>query len=203
MAQNGKITLGILSVASPQFVFVGKGDKIIAQKEISDFNNGSNKIVPYAVECLEQAGLELTDVNHFLALAGPGSLTGIRAGLSPVRAWGYSLNKPVFALSSLEVLAFGLERPTLALLPAKKGEYWIQSFADGFKDEPMIVAEDELLSKDMPDWTWICSKPITAKNAQAITQSPTPEQALGLSLQKDPKSWTKAIPQYHFEMTND
>lgn len=203
MAQNGKITLGILSVASPQFVFVGKGDKIIAQKEISDFNNGSNKILPYAIECLEQAGITLIEVNYFLALAGPGSLTGIRAGLSPIRAWGYSLNKSVFALSSLEVLAFGMNKPTLAMLPAKKDEYWVQSFADGFKDEPMIVTENELLAKDLPDWTWVCSKPVSAQKAKVIIQSPLPEQALGLSLQKEPKPWTKAIPQYHFEMTND
>lgn len=203
MAQNGKVTLGILSVASPQFVFVSKGDKILIQKEISDFNNGSNKILPYAIECLEQAGITLTDVNYFLALAGPGSLTGIRAGLSPIRAWGYSLNKSVFALSSLEVLAFGMEKPTLALLPAKKGEYWVQSFADGFKDEPMIATENDLLTKDLPDWTWVCSKPVLAQKAKVIIKSPLPEQALELSLQKEPKPWTKAIPQYHFEMTND
>lgn len=203
MAQNGKITLGILSVASPQYVFVGKGDKILIQKEILDFNNGSNKILPYAMECLEQTGIALTEVNYFLALAGPGSLTGIRAGLSPIRAWGYSLGKSVFALSSLEVMAFGMDKPTLALLPAKKGEYWVQSFSDGFKDEPMIVSEDKLLEKDLPDWTWVCSKPVLAKKAKVVIQPPLPEQALGLSMQKEPKPWTKAIPQYHFEMTND
>lgn len=203
MAQNGKITLGILSVASPQFVFISKGDKILIQKEISDFNSGSNKILPYAIECLEQTGIELSEVNYFLALAGPGSLTGIRAGLSPIRAWGYSLGKSVFALSSLEVMAFGMDKPTLTLLPAKKGEYWVQSFTDDFRDEPTIVTENELLAKDLPDWTWVCSKPVATQKAKVVIQPPLPEQALGLSLQKEPKPWTKAIPQYHFEMTND
>lgn len=72
---------------------------------------------------LAQAGCTLADVDVFAALSGPGSFTGIRVGLSAVKALAEAEGKPVLAVSNLEALAFAGEGPVRAvLLPGRRGD---------------------------------------------------------------------------------
>ncbi len=204
MAQVHKVvTLGLLSVCYPQYVFVGMGNSVVSQKELGSPQNGNNKLIQTAKECLDEACIGINDVDVFLALEGPGSLTGIRAGLSPIRAWGYSLNRPVKAFSSLETLAFGLARPALAIIPAKKGQYWVQSFVEGFNDTPEVVDDGMLKVLDKEGWTWVCPSELSPAKAVFIRQSPKPEQALAIAETMQGGPWMRALPKYLFEMTND
>ena len=54
---------------------------------------------------LRKAGLELKDIDCFGACIGPGSFTGMRIGLSVMKALAYSQRKQIIGFSSLELLA--------------------------------------------------------------------------------------------------
>ncbi|MCB9384513.1 MAG: tRNA (adenosine(37)-N6)-threonylcarbamoyltransferase complex dimerization subunit type 1 TsaB [Bryobacterales bacterium] len=72
---------------------------------------------------LAEAGCSLADVDAFAALAGPGSFTGIRVGLSAVKALAEAGGKPVLALSNLEAAAFERTGDLRAvLLPGRRGD---------------------------------------------------------------------------------
>ena len=72
---------------------------------------------------LAEAGCALGDVDAFAALSGPGSFTGIRVGLSAVKALAEAAGKPVLAVSNLEALAFGGAGAVRAvMLPGRRGD---------------------------------------------------------------------------------
>lgn len=58
-----------------------------------------------AENCLQAAQLTLKDIDYFVAVNGPGSFTGLRIGVTLVKTWAYSQNKPCIAVSSLSTLA--------------------------------------------------------------------------------------------------
>jgi tRNA threonylcarbamoyl adenosine modification protein YeaZ len=53
----------------------------------------------------------LSDVTHILVNHGPGSFTGLRVGINLARTLAYSLNKPILAIGTLELLAFRNSKP--------------------------------------------------------------------------------------------
>jgi len=56
------------------------------------------------------------DLDGFALAAGPGSFTGIRIGMSTVKALALAADKPVAPVSNLSALAFKLRRPAGRLL---------------------------------------------------------------------------------------
>ena len=72
---------------------------------------------------LAAAECNLEDFDAFAALSGPGSFTGIRVGLSAVKALSEASDKPAHAISNLEALAFAGEGPVrAAVLPGRRGD---------------------------------------------------------------------------------
>ena len=81
---------------------------------------------------LRSEGLAITDVDAFAVAAGPGSFTGIRIGLSTIKALSFASKKPVVPVSSLRALALKLALGGASLvcpvLDAKKGEVYAALF---------------------------------------------------------------------------
>ena len=82
-------------------------------------------------ETLEQADTRLHRVGGLVALAGPGSFTGLRVGLATVLGLHQALGIPATTLSNLEVLAFsggGDRELRLGAVDALRGEWFVQPF---------------------------------------------------------------------------
>lgn len=62
-------------------------------------------LLPAVHSVLAKSGLKLPDVDAFAVAAGPGSFTGVRIGLTTVKAWCEVYSKPIAAVSRLEALA--------------------------------------------------------------------------------------------------
>ena len=56
-------------------------------------------------QLLDAAGVAFSDVDVYIAAAGPGSFTGVRVGLTTVKAWAEVTGKPIVSVSRLEALA--------------------------------------------------------------------------------------------------
>jgi tRNA threonylcarbamoyladenosine biosynthesis protein TsaB len=65
----------------------------------------SSWVLPAVGRALLAGGKALRDVDLYAVSAGPGSFTGVRIGLTTVKAWGEVFGKPIVAVSRLEVLA--------------------------------------------------------------------------------------------------
>jgi tRNA threonylcarbamoyladenosine biosynthesis protein TsaB len=62
-------------------------------------------LLPAVDEILGAVGLKMADVDTYAVAAGPGSFTGVRVGLTTVKAWAEVYRRPIISISRLEVLA--------------------------------------------------------------------------------------------------
>lgn len=65
----------------------------------------SSWLLPTVGAVLRKAGLEMGDVGGYAVAAGPGSFTGVRVGLTSVKAWAEVYGRPVAGVSRLEAFA--------------------------------------------------------------------------------------------------
>src|SRR5713101_4840505 len=65
----------------------------------------SSWLLPSINEILAFAGLTLRDVDVYAVAAGPGSFTGVRVGLTTVKAWSEVYGRGIASVSRLEAIA--------------------------------------------------------------------------------------------------
>jgi hypothetical protein len=71
---------------------------------------------------LRSSGRRLEETTLFLADLGPGSFTGVKVGVTLVKAWGLVFGLPVAGAAS-----FDLIDPTgTVVIPSKRGEYLVR-----------------------------------------------------------------------------
>ena len=98
-------------------------------KELSQ-NNGlthSEKLMPMISQILTETNLNLKYIDLLVCDKGPGSFTGIRIGVSTVKAFTDSLNIPCIGISSLEALAYNVNETGIIcpLIDARNDNcYW-------------------------------------------------------------------------------
>jgi tRNA threonylcarbamoyladenosine biosynthesis protein TsaB len=70
---------------------------------------------------------------------GPGSFTGLRVGLSFAQGLGAALDIPVVGVSTLQALAWSRDASsglTAAVVDARRGQVYLQTFRDGVPETP-------------------------------------------------------------------
>ena len=85
----------------------------------------SSWLLPTVDGLLKASDANLNDLNLFAVATGPGSFTGVRIGLTTVKAWGEVFGKPIAGMSRLEVLAAqaSSEAPFVAtFIDAQRGQ---------------------------------------------------------------------------------
>jgi tRNA threonylcarbamoyladenosine biosynthesis protein TsaB len=62
-------------------------------------------LLPAIDRALQASGFAFADIDVYVAASGPGSFTGVRVGLTTVKAWSEVTGKPIVGVSRLEALA--------------------------------------------------------------------------------------------------
>lgn len=76
--------------------------KSIAHEGTSEY---SSWLLPNVDAALSASGLGMRDVEVFAVTAGPGSFTGVRMGLTTVKAWSEAFGRGIASVSRLEAMA--------------------------------------------------------------------------------------------------
>ena len=112
-------------------------------------------LMPAIEELLEKASLEIKDIDCYGACVGPGSFTGIRIGVSTVKAFSYAFSKKVFQVTSFDILAYDKKGGrNLAVIDARHDNYYVCGYdGDSAITSPEFVNRDGLnnLKKDFPN----------------------------------------------------
>lgn len=115
---------------------VCQDEKLLAEINLLRRQTHSKHLLEMIDQVLAISGESLSRMDGFAVTRGPGSFTGLRIGLSCIKGLAYALDKPVVAVSSLEVLASqasvqwengaGIICP---LLDARKNEVYFSRFS--------------------------------------------------------------------------
>ena len=79
--------------------------KLICKLDAIAVNSHSETLMPMISDALNEANLSIDDINLIVCDIGPGSFTGIRIGVSTVKAFRDSKNIELVGITSLECLS--------------------------------------------------------------------------------------------------
>ena len=87
----------------------------------------SEILVPVIQEVLEKVDLKPSDLNYTALTIGPGSFTGLRLGISALKAIELAYNVPVYGISSLKAYSYPFSTfniPVLSCIDANKDKFY-------------------------------------------------------------------------------
>jgi tRNA threonylcarbamoyladenosine biosynthesis protein TsaB len=123
------LTLSVETATERRSVAVLRGGRVLSlcDRELRD--GGGAAVLADIDRALADASVRVADVELFAAASGPGSFTGLRAGLATVKALAATLGRPAVGVPTLHAVARAARpaRRLYALLPAGRGEVFAQS----------------------------------------------------------------------------
>ncbi len=108
-----------------------RGREILATSVGEPNVSHSNTLLKEIDQLLKNASVTLKQIDVFSVAVGPGSFTGLRIGIATVKALAETLNRPCIAIPTLAAVAHsaGPSTATVAMLPAGRGELFVQLFS--------------------------------------------------------------------------
>ena len=127
------ILLALETAASPSSVAVcDDTGRVLGCRSAERGADQTDRLVALIDEALAAAAVSYRDLDLLAVNRGPGSFTGIRAGVAAARALALALARPVLAVNTLEALAAAAGPQTagtiVAAVDARRGELYVQTF---------------------------------------------------------------------------
>ena len=140
--------------SSPTFLTLDTGSPVVSlalgdastrrAERTLDLRQSSERLLRNLREALDEAGLQMTELDGILVLQGPGSFTGLRVGLGTVLGLHQALGIRATAISTLRVLASSVAERlrdgdgVVAVVDAIRGEWMAQTFVlEGGEPQPV------------------------------------------------------------------
>lgn len=127
---------------------ITENGKTLAEKFINNGLTHSQTLMPLVEKTLAEGGISIKDIDLFAVTNGPGSFTGVRIGIASVKGMADALNKPCFAVSTLEAIAEPLKNEDViacAVMDARCNQVYTAIFENGNRRcEDKAVLIDEL-----------------------------------------------------------
>jgi tRNA threonylcarbamoyladenosine biosynthesis protein TsaB len=111
----------------------GSGE-LVGEVVLRNHESHSERLLPALEWLLATVGNSLGDCAAVAVSQGPGSFTGLRAGIATAKGLAFSLGVPLYGIATLEALAANAspgEEPVCAVLNARRGEVFCAFFRRG------------------------------------------------------------------------
>ncbi|HWY09228.1 MAG TPA: tRNA (adenosine(37)-N6)-threonylcarbamoyltransferase complex dimerization subunit type 1 TsaB [Candidatus Acidoferrales bacterium] len=145
------ITLGIDTCEGRGSIAVRRDGALVSLQKHESSEDYSSWLLPAVERGLRSAGANLREVGLVVVATGPGSFTGVRVGLTSVKAWAELFGIRVVGVSRLEVMArrvAGASGFVAASYDAQRGQVFGGLYKrDGVKgwtlvEQEMVIAPD-------------------------------------------------------------
>lgn len=98
-------------------------------------------------EMLDKNNLKPNDLDEIVCVRGPGSFTGLRIGVTIAKTIAYFLNKNLYSVSSLEVMATSTKGKVIVpIIDARRGYVYAAVYNDNYNTlmEEAYIKKEEL-----------------------------------------------------------
>ena len=122
------LVLSVETATAKRSVALTRGTRLLALSEREVGVSASTSVLSDIDAALQEGASRLSEIDLFAVATGPGSFTGLRAGLATIKSFAATLERPVVGVPTLHAIAHGA-RPAgrlLALIPAGRGEVFAQ-----------------------------------------------------------------------------
>ena len=111
-------------------VSILENDKLICNLDKDTGRTHSENLMPMIDEIFNKTNLTINNINLIICNIGPGSFTGIRIGISTIKAFMDAKNKKAVGVTSLEILARNIEEDGIicSLIDAKNNNVYYGIF---------------------------------------------------------------------------
>ncbi|UBH12874.1 tRNA (adenosine(37)-N6)-threonylcarbamoyltransferase complex dimerization subunit type 1 TsaB [Macrococcus armenti] len=134
----------------PLSVSITDGDSVLAEFNSGMRINHSITLMSQVESLLKYTGLTMKDIEGVTVAHGPGSYTGLRIGVTAAKTLAYTLDIPLYSVSSLAALAATVRMHEFLLIPvfdARRNHVFAGMYRyKGVKLE--MIEEDQYISID-------------------------------------------------------
>lgn len=110
-----------------------ENDKLIDDNSLNNGKTHSENLMELIKEILERNNIGLNEIDLISCVVGPGSFTGIRIGISSVKAMAEVYNIKIASVTSLETLAQGLKSKTkVGMIDARNDQVYCGIFDENY-----------------------------------------------------------------------
>mgnify|MGYP003303092816 FL=1 len=145
--------LSISTSSNIASVSISENDDCILELNINNNKTHSETLMPLIDELFKTTGLNLSDIDAVACDIGPGSFTGIRIGISSIKAIAETLNIPVIDVSSLEALAYNIQdencKTICSLIDARNNQVYCGIFDKSHNLLENYLADDINIVKEV------------------------------------------------------
>jgi tRNA threonylcarbamoyladenosine biosynthesis protein TsaB len=155
--------LGVDTCSHKCSVALTDGDNTLYSIVVDMPRGHSENLFTMIETALKEAKLDIDDVDAFSCSVGPGAFTGIRVGISSIKALSLATDKPAIGIRSADAIVAGLSKQDKHILVAleskRKDVYWqlfdnnlqpinemslslASDVAEQIKDENLLVIGD-------------------------------------------------------------
>ncbi len=105
MRENTMRILAVDTAAAVASVAVMENNVLLGEYSVNHKRTHSQKLMPMMDSLLKDLELKASDMDLFAVSGGPGSFTGLRIGMTTVKALAYAVNKPMVVVPTLDAIA--------------------------------------------------------------------------------------------------
>lgn len=128
---TSRLVLGFDTSAAHCAAALLSGDQLVGHRFEPIEKGQAERLLPMIEEMMAEAGAGWHDLDLVAVGTGPGNFTGVRIAVAAARGLALSLGIPAIGVTTLEALAHGLPRPLTVIEDARRGEVYVQHFAEG------------------------------------------------------------------------
>ncbi|MFW5999320.1 MAG: tRNA (adenosine(37)-N6)-threonylcarbamoyltransferase complex dimerization subunit type 1 TsaB [Halanaerobiaceae bacterium] len=131
------LTLGIDTSTAVCAVGLRDKDGFLGEMNVRLGRRHSERLLPVIAKLFSELEYRIEDVKGLAVTTGPGSFTGLRIGLSTVKAFARALGIPVYAVPTLDLLAYSIysvQGIIVPVLDARRGRVYNALYRGGKRD---------------------------------------------------------------------